>query len=58
MVDKKNQTKGGTVELAEKDLDEVQGGADAIKSSDTDSSVPGRLKWSDVSLKRGTTSDL
>ena len=58
MADKKKQTKGGAVELAEKDLDEVQGGATAIKSSDTTSSsdtvmkVPGRLKWSDVSLKR------
>ena len=58
MADKKKQTKGGAVELAEKDLDEVQGGTNAIKSSDTDSTVPGRLKWTDVTLKRGLTSDL
>ncbi len=58
MADKKKQTKGGAVELAEKDLDEVQGGTDANISSNTDTDVPGRLKWSDVTLKRGFTSDL
>ena len=53
---KKRESGKGAVELSEEDLAKTRGGADAFKSPDSTDSTeaqPGRLKWGDITLKRG-----
>jgi hypothetical protein len=55
---KKHGSEKGAVELSEKDLEQAQGGADAFQSSDTTEAQAGRLKWNDITLKKGYISSV